>query len=215
MAGPIFKRRNAADERFPARPSGARLSRHCGVAILEKGAPFPADRALHGRLSHALKGTESVTGYTSGYIGPTIGCIGLRSRRGCNHIADGRIHSGESGFNSTAGAPVYDIIAILIPVILIVAIVLIVRTLSDAALRRRLTETQTDAEVIRALLETGRRQREQSALSWSVMLIAVGSAAVMIGALDIGSDNPIAFGLLFIAAGFGILLSLILGRLMK
>ncbi len=45
--GSLSKRHNAADERFLARPQGASPRGHCCVAILGKGMPFPADRALH------------------------------------------------------------------------------------------------------------------------------------------------------------------------
>ena len=42
----LAKRRNTADERFPARPKGATQMIQYGVAVLEKGLPFPADCAL-------------------------------------------------------------------------------------------------------------------------------------------------------------------------
>ncbi len=47
MHGAIAERHNAADDRFLTRPKGARLCRHCSVALLVKGEPFTADRALH------------------------------------------------------------------------------------------------------------------------------------------------------------------------
>ena len=38
---------NNADSRLSPRPKGAPQMRHYGVAVLEKGAPFPADCALY------------------------------------------------------------------------------------------------------------------------------------------------------------------------
>ena len=65
MATPYSKRHNAADDRFLARPQGARLCRYCCVALLAKGLPFAADRALHKRHRRALNVTVFVTRYTS------------------------------------------------------------------------------------------------------------------------------------------------------
>ena len=65
MHGAIAERHNAADDRFLTRPKGACLCRHCGVALLVKGGPFTADRALHCRQRRALSVTGSVAGYTS------------------------------------------------------------------------------------------------------------------------------------------------------
>ncbi len=60
--GPVLsKRRNAADGRFLARPKGAPLGRHCGVAILGKDQPFPADRVLHWQPRDALNVSILVT----------------------------------------------------------------------------------------------------------------------------------------------------------
>jgi hypothetical protein len=42
----LAKRRNTADDRFTARPKGATRMIQYGVAVLEKGEPFPADCAL-------------------------------------------------------------------------------------------------------------------------------------------------------------------------
>lgn len=65
MAVALAKKRNAADERFPARPAGARLSPQGRVAILAKGWPFAADRALPCGLRRAL----NVTGIGAGDTG--------------------------------------------------------------------------------------------------------------------------------------------------
>jgi len=50
----LAKRRNTADERFPARPKGPTRMTQYGVAVLEKGLPFPADCALSWIIRVAL-----------------------------------------------------------------------------------------------------------------------------------------------------------------
>jgi len=55
----VSRERNNADVRIPAGPKGARQTGQRGVAVLDKGAPFPADcalpwsvwRTLHPKLS--------------------------------------------------------------------------------------------------------------------------------------------------------------------
>jgi len=42
----LAKRRNAADNRFPARPKGANQMIQGGVTALEKDQPFPSNCAL-------------------------------------------------------------------------------------------------------------------------------------------------------------------------
>jgi len=60
----LSKRHNASDDPFLARPKGAAPIRQLGVVALGKGAPFPANHALIWRIGAALKGTESMVGYT-------------------------------------------------------------------------------------------------------------------------------------------------------
>ncbi|WP_395376171.1 hypothetical protein [Marinicella sp. W31] len=100
----------------------------------------------------------------------------------------------------------FDIIAILIPIILAVCIVISIRILSDTKLRKHLSETQTDAEIIRILLETDQNNRKRSFLIWGVMTTFVGLALCLIGVLNLGSDSPLAYGLIFLATGLALLL---------
>ncbi|MDA3934190.1 MAG: hypothetical protein PF630_07700, partial [Gammaproteobacteria bacterium] len=58
----IAKSHNTADERFPARPAGVPLSRHCGVAILVKGLPFTAACAWYCSLRRTLNVTVLLAG---------------------------------------------------------------------------------------------------------------------------------------------------------
>lgn len=101
----------------------------------------------------------------------------------------------------------YDIIAILIPIVLAICIVLAIRIVSDAGTRRRIAETQTEPDAIRALIEAGDELRRRSSRTWAVQLLVIGSAMVAIHYLKLDADDPMAYGLLFMAAGVGLLLS--------
>jgi len=101
----------------------------------------------------------------------------------------------------------YDIIAILIPIVLAVCIVLAIRIVADAGTRRRIAETQTEPEAIRTLIEAGDQLRRRSNRNWAVQLLVVGGAMIAIHYLHLDADDPMAYGLLFMAAGVGLLLS--------
>lgn len=109
----------------------------------------------------------------------------------------------------------YDIIAILIPIVLAICIVLVVRTVSDAGVKKRLAETQTDPEVFRIALESHRKYREQTLTTWGITALSTGTAATLVGVIGIGAQDPHAYGLLFMGCGIGLLASVIVGRLMK
>ena len=106
----------------------------------------------------------------------------------------------------------YDIIAILIPIILAICILLAVRFVSDAKLRRHISDTQSDAEVIRALLESGDAPRQRSLHTWISTLISLGLAMMLLHWLQLGADDPLAYGLLFVASGLGLFLPQLMGR---
>ncbi|GGX43054.1 hypothetical protein [Saccharospirillum salsuginis] len=106
----------------------------------------------------------------------------------------------------------YDIIAILIPIVLALCLLIAVRILADAGVRKRVTDTQSDADVARSILEAGRDKRKQVRLTWGVMGISVGLALVLVGWIGLGVNNPVTYGVISIMAGFGALLSMWLGR---
>ena len=109
----------------------------------------------------------------------------------------------------------YDIIAILIPIVLAACIVLAIRIVSDAGTRRRIAETQTEPEAIRALIEAGDDLRRRSSRTWAIQLLVVGGTMVAIHYLQLDADDPMAYGLLFMAAGVGLLLSQALDALRR
>lgn len=106
----------------------------------------------------------------------------------------------------------YDLIAISIPIVLTIATVSIARIISQAGVSKRLTETQTDPEVIRVILENERTQRQRSAVTWAAMLSSIGLAIMLIGIFRLESNDPLAYGMLFLAAGAGMAISVLPGR---
>lgn len=106
----------------------------------------------------------------------------------------------------------YDLIAIMIPIVLAVCLVIAIRIISDASVRKRLAETQSDPESIRALLDSADRDRARGVFGWAIVLTLVGLALLIIGAFDIAASDPLAFGLVAFAAGVALILALTIGR---
>jgi hypothetical protein len=97
----------------------------------------------------------------------------------------------------------YDIITILIPIVLAICIVVIFRMIVDARLRRRLAETHSSESLVLSLLKADEVNRRKSSLKWGVVLMSVGLGCVVIDLLELGVEDPSAFGLLFLAIGIG------------
>ncbi|MEM9532181.1 MAG: hypothetical protein AAGA23_14805 [Pseudomonadota bacterium] len=106
----------------------------------------------------------------------------------------------------------FDIIAIMIPIVLAVCLVIAIWIISEANVRKRLAETQTDPESIRVLLESADRSRGRALFSWAIVLTLVGLALLIIGVFDIAASDPLAFGLVAFAAGAALLIALTFGR---
>lgn len=99
----------------------------------------------------------------------------------------------------------FDIIAILIPVILAICIVIIIRIINDTSLRKRLAETQTEKDIVVKLLDSQVEQNKRSLFCWGLSILMAGSAMTIIGIFDLSADDPLAYGIIFIAAGLALL----------
>lgn len=106
----------------------------------------------------------------------------------------------------------YDIIAILIPIVLAICIVVVVRIVVDARLRRRLAETHASESLVLSLLQADEVNRRKSSLKWGVVLMCLGAGCVVIDLLGLGVEDPAAFGLLFLAIGLGMVIHYRLDR---
>jgi hypothetical protein len=106
----------------------------------------------------------------------------------------------------------YDIITILIPIVLAICIVVIVRIVVDARVRRRLAETHSSEGLVLALLQADDVNRRKSSLKWGVVLLSLGVGCVLIDLLNLGVEDPSAFGVLFLAIGVGMVVHYRLDR---
>ncbi|NZA28012.1 hypothetical protein H0E84_16665 [Luteimonas sp. SJ-92] len=97
----------------------------------------------------------------------------------------------------------FDILAILIPFFLAACIVVVIRIVVEARLRRRLAETHATEDLVRSLVAADDEFRRQSSLRWGLVLVAMGAGFGAVDLFSLGVEDPAAFGLLFAAAGIG------------
>lgn len=95
--------------------------------------------------------------------------------------------------------------AYLIPISLFVCIVVAIKVIVDARLRRRLAETNPSEELMKQMMAADAIDRRLSALKWGLVMTLLGGAFGIIGATNLSSDSPGAWGILFAAAGIGLL----------
>lgn len=95
--------------------------------------------------------------------------------------------------------------AVLIPITLFVVIAYIVKVILDGRVRRRLVESSASESLVRSLIEADELARRTSALKWGMVMTSVGVAFGLIEWLDLQAGSPGTFGLLFVAAGIGML----------
>lgn len=101
----------------------------------------------------------------------------------------------------------FDIIALLIPIVGFVCLVAIVRAVIDGRVKRRLAEMQASEGMVRALAQADEARRRHEVLKWGLVLGLTGFALFLIELFNLGSEDPGAYGLLLGAAGVGLLLS--------
>ncbi len=99
----------------------------------------------------------------------------------------------------------FDIIAILIPIVLAVCLVATIRIITNARVQRRLAETHASEELVQALMRSDAAARRITSLKWGLVLTCLGAAFVLIDVLDLDAADPTSYGLLFIATGVGLL----------
>jgi hypothetical protein len=93
----------------------------------------------------------------------------------------------------------------LIPMVLFVCIVMAIKIVVEARLRKKMVEGHATEELIKSMLVADEQSRRLSALKWGLVLTLVGGAFGLVGALHMDTDNPATFGLLVGAAGVGML----------
>jgi hypothetical protein len=95
--------------------------------------------------------------------------------------------------------------AYLIPITLFVCIVLAIKVIVDARVRRRIAETNPSEEAMKAMIAADEVSRKLSALKWGLVLTLLGVAFGIIDATNMSSESPGAWGILLAAAGIGLL----------
>lgn len=98
----------------------------------------------------------------------------------------------------------------LIPIVMFItmfgAIGYVTRVLSDNRVRRELINNQVSSDVIQKLFLENRAEDFNSNLKWGIVSVALGAALTVIQFTNLTSEEPLTFGLGFIAAGAGLLL---------
>ncbi len=97
----------------------------------------------------------------------------------------------------------------LVPVVLFImmfgVIGYVTRILSDNRVRRELIGKEVDSEVIQKLFLENRAEDFNSNLKWGIVAVALGIALAIIQFTGLGSDEPLTFGIAFIAGGIALL----------
>lgn len=104
-----------------------------------------------------------------------------------------------------------DIIGVFIPIVFMIMVGLVTKWLSDNRVRRELIGAAATPEMSEALL-TSAVNNEQSSLKWGIVAVAIGLSLVTIQLAHLNTEDPIAFGLVFIFGGGGLLLHYFIWR---
>lgn len=94
---------------------------------------------------------------------------------------------------------------ILIPIVLFICVVASIKIIAETRLRRRLSETHATEDLIKAMLQADEQIRRMSALKWGLVLTLIGVAFGVIDGLNLSSNDPASWGILFAAAGLGMI----------
>lgn len=100
----------------------------------------------------------------------------------------------------------YDLIAILIPIILAVCIVIVIKVVEESRLKRRMVEFGSDEPVIKAILQSDLRAKRRAELQWSSVLLSIGAGFGGMAIFDLDAEDPLSYALLFAATGLGLLI---------
>lgn len=95
---------------------------------------------------------------------------------------------------------------ILIPIAFFAAVVWITKIISDNRIRRKALENPVSEDTARAVLAHFQSTPTAlSALKWGLVIAAVGAVFLVIELFSVDADQPLAYGLLFLGAGAGLI----------
>jgi len=96
-------------------------------------------------------------------------------------------------------------VEILVPLGFFAAIVWIVKIVSDNRIRRKVLDQRVSDELAEAILQKDRSEPSAlGALKWCLIVLAVGASLLLMGIFSVDVDEPLGYGLLFSAAGGGL-----------
>lgn len=96
-------------------------------------------------------------------------------------------------------------VEILVPLGFFAAIVWIVKIVSDNRIRRKVLDQRVSDELAEAILQKDRSEPSAlGALKWGLIVLAVGASLLLMGIFSVDVDEPLGYGLLFSAAGGGL-----------
>lgn len=85
------------------------------------------------------------------------------------------------------------------------ALVAVGRTVSAHLTQRKLLASHLSEEILREYIAWNRAAAREDALRWGSIWVGIGLALVLIDLLPVGFGDPIAYGLIFIFGGAGLL----------
>ena len=86
------------------------------------------------------------------------------------------------------------------------------KVLSDNWTKRKLIEARVSEDIIRALFRKESDPEMFAALKWGIVLAAIGMALVVSQYLPSGFDEPLAWGLVLLFGGAGLLVYYVVAR---
>jgi hypothetical protein len=87
-----------------------------------------------------------------------------------------------------------------------ICITLAIKSVVDSRTKRKILEGNVSQELIQTMLLAEEKSRQMSALKWGLVLTALGVSLGVIQATGMETGTPGTIGLLFGAAGIGMLL---------
>src|SRR5688500_7503049 len=107
-------------------------------------------------------------------------------------------------------------VEIIVPVALFLSIAFatvgVTKAITDARVRRRLLESNVSPEMAAAVVAPPRPTAHSPVLRWGLILGSVGLSLIIIQFLPYDEDDPIAMGILLVAASIGLLASYAIER---
>lgn len=101
---------------------------------------------------------------------------------------------------------------VLVPAIIFLSIAAIVKIISDNRTKRKLIDGGVSEEFARTIFAGQQDPTAWAALKWGLVVMGLGVALVIVQFLPYDFEEPIAYGLMFLLAGAGLLIYYAIAR---